>query len=396
MIYNLGKIAIIKGGKRIPKGEKLQEEKNDHPYLRIADFDGRNFSQKDLKYVPDNVFPDIRNYVINVGDIFLSIVGTIGIAKIINKSLDGANLTENAVKISPTDCVDRKYLELFLQSRTGQSEIASRIVGSTQPKLPIKNIKNIEIDLPTLSEQKKIAKKIDTLDRKIDLNNQINDNLLAQVRTYFDNLYKNADEAKTLKLSDLIQKTITGDWGKSNIEDGFNSKVSIIRGTDFDSIRNGGIGNAPVRFIKENSTKKKHLKANDILIEISGGSPTQSTGRSLIISKEIIKKFDNTLLGTNFTRCIRPKSENDSYLIESYLNFLYQRNVFFNYENGTTGIKNLDYKAVFNISLPDVRLSNKFNEYIFMAKKYYKAIQNNGNENLQLTKLKEIQLNKYF
>lgn len=396
MIYNLGKIAIIKGGKRIPKGEKLQEEKNDHPYLRIADFDGRNFSQKDLKYVPDNVFPDIRNYVINVGDIFLSIVGTIGIAKIINKSLDGANLTENAVKISPTDCVDRKYLELFLQSRTGQSEIASRIVGSTQPKLPIKNIKNIEIDLPTLSEQKKIAKKIDTLDRKIDLNNQINDNLLAQVRTYFDNLYKNAGEAKTLKLSDLIQKTITGDWGKSNIEDGFNSKVSIIRGTDFDSIRNGGIGNAPVRFIKENSTKKKHLKANDILIEISGGSPTQSTGRSLIISKEIIKKFDNTLLGTNFTRCIRPKSENDSYLIESYLNFLYQRNVFFNYENGTTGIKNLDYKAVFNISLPDVRLSNKFNEYIFMAKKYYKAIQNNGNENLQLTKLKEIQLNKYF
>lgn len=224
----------------------------------------------------------------------------------------------------------------------------------------------------------------------------INDNLLAQVRTYFDNLYKNAGEAKTLKLSDLIQKTITGDWGKSNIEDGFNSKVSIIRGTDFDSIRNGGIGNAPVRFIKENSTKKKHLKANDILIEISGGSPTQSTGRSLIISKEIIKKFDNTLLGTNFTRCIRPKSENDSYLIESYLNFLYQRNVFFNYENGTTGIKNLDYKAVFNISLPDVRLSNKFNEYIFMAKKYYKAIQNNGNENLQLTKLKEIQLNKYF
>ena len=189
MIYNLGKIAIIKGGKRIPKGEKLQEEKNDHPYLRIADFDGRNFSQKDLKYVPDNVFPDIRNYVINVGDIFLSIVGTIGIAKIINKSLDGANLTENAVKISPTDCVDRKYLELFLQSRTGQSEIASRIVGSTHPKLPIKNIKNIEIDLPTLSEQKKIAKKIDTLDRKIDLNNQINDNLANIKTTIFNHMF---------------------------------------------------------------------------------------------------------------------------------------------------------------------------------------------------------------
>ena len=70
--------------------------------------------------------------------------------------------------------------------------------------------------------------------------------------------------------------------------------------------------------------------------------------------------------------------------------------MFFNYENGTTGIKNLDYKAVFDINLPDVRLSNKFNAYIFMAKKYYRTIQNNGNENLQLTKLKETLLNKYF
>lgn len=224
----------------------------------------------------------------------------------------------------------------------------------------------------------------------------INDNLFAQVRACFENLFENTDETRTFKLSDLIQKTLAGDWGKANVEDRFNSKVSIIRGTDFDSIKNGGIGNAPVRFIKESSEKKKHLKANDILIEISGGSPTQSTGRSLLISNDIIKKFDNTLLGTNFTRCVRPASENDSYLIESYLNFLYQKNVFFNYENGTTGIKNLDYKAVFDINLPDVRLSNKFNAYIFMAKKYYRTIQNNGNENLQLTKLKETLLNKYF
>ncbi len=285
---------------------------------------------------------------------------------------------------------------LYFVMKTSKQDLEQIASGSTFKEVSTKVMSNFEVEIPDLDEQRKVLDYLLPITRKIEKNSRINDNLFAQVRACFENLFENTDETRTFKLSDLIQKTLAGDWGKANVEDRFNSKVSIIRGTDFDSIKNGGIGNAPVRFIKESSEKKKHLKANDILIEISGGSPTQSTGRSLLISNDIIKKFDNTLLGTNFTRCVRPASENDSYLIESYLNFLYQKNVFFNYENGTTGIKNLDYKAVFDINLPDVRLSNKFNAYIFMAKKYYRTIQNNGNENLQLTKLKETLLNKYF
>lgn len=50
-------------------------------------------------------------------------------------------------------------------------------VGSTQKKLPIKNIKKIKILLPNLEIQNKVVSNLQILDKKIALNNQINDNL---------------------------------------------------------------------------------------------------------------------------------------------------------------------------------------------------------------------------
>lgn len=179
MKFKLGDISTIKGGKRLPKGEKLQEIRNNHPYLRIVDFDGFDFNKRNLQYVPNNVFEKIQKYTISKDDIFLSIVGTIGIVALIGDELDRASLTENAVKITVSNQVNKNYLYYFLQSQLGQEQINSLSVGSTQKKLPIKNIKKIEIDLPSLAVQKGIAHKLRILDEKIKLNRKINDNLVA-------------------------------------------------------------------------------------------------------------------------------------------------------------------------------------------------------------------------
>ena len=175
----LSDIATIKGGKRMPKGYRLQSEKNNHPYLKIKDLHGMNFEQNSLEYVPDVVFPKIKNYIVNSGNIFLSIVGTIGLVAKIPVELDGASLTENAVKIIPKSSVNTDYLLYRLSSVKGQDSINSVSVGSTQKKLPIKNIKNIVVDLPDITIQNKIARNIGLLDRKLSLNKQINDNLAA-------------------------------------------------------------------------------------------------------------------------------------------------------------------------------------------------------------------------
>ena len=92
----IGAIASVKGGKRIPKGNKLVEYKTDHPYIRVTDFDNRSIATEQVKYIDEETFKLIRNYTISTQDVYISIAGTIGKVGIIPDDLDGANLTENA------------------------------------------------------------------------------------------------------------------------------------------------------------------------------------------------------------------------------------------------------------------------------------------------------------
>lgn len=134
----LDEIAHVKGGKRIPKGHKLTNKKTNHPYLRITDYSKNGLVNMDnLSYLEDSTFEKISKYIIEEGNIFLSIVGTIGIVDHINSELDGASLTENAVKIIIKDdkFYDSIFLSYYLKSSRGQFEINSRTVGSTQKNL---------------------------------------------------------------------------------------------------------------------------------------------------------------------------------------------------------------------------------------------------------------------
>ncbi|HDV6090287.1 TPA: restriction endonuclease subunit S, partial [Staphylococcus pseudintermedius] len=135
----LGEFCTVKGGKRLPKGTQLQESKTNHPYLRIKDFNNGNIDINNLMYISEEVFNKISNYTINKGNIFLSIVGTIGLVDVIEEELDKSSLTENAVKIYSNDekQLSTEFLSYFLKSTMGQHEISIRTVGSTQPKLAI-------------------------------------------------------------------------------------------------------------------------------------------------------------------------------------------------------------------------------------------------------------------
>lgn len=180
-IVKLGEIATIKGGKRLPKGINLTAEPNQHPYIRVRDLNNRHTLElnDDFEYVDDKTQKTIARYVVDSGDIVLSIVGTIGLVSIIGESLQSANLTENCVKITELSGVDRDYLYYYLKSEFGQAEISKGTVGAVQAKLPIKNIQAMKIFLPELDVQEKIARILSSIDNKIETNEKINDNLAA-------------------------------------------------------------------------------------------------------------------------------------------------------------------------------------------------------------------------
>lgn len=189
----LSEVANVKGGKRIPKGIGLINIPNGHPYIRVRDLNNKRLLELDnsYEYVDNETQKVISKYTVKTGDVVLSIVGTIGLVAIVGRTLDGANLTENCVKLSSFHGVNRDFLYYYLRSDYGQQEIRCGTVGAVQAKLPIKNIQNIAINLPEYTTQERIASLLLSIDRKIELNQKINDNLEQQAVTYFQELYIN-------------------------------------------------------------------------------------------------------------------------------------------------------------------------------------------------------------
>jgi len=187
----LGEVVEVKGGKRLPLGTALQQQKNSHPYLRITDIVDNVIQKDKLLYVPDSVFPSIKRYIVSDGDIILSIVGTIGSVSRIDSELHNASLTENCVKLTNFRLIDNIYLFHYLISREGQAEILGKNVGSTQPKLPIYNIEKINILLPPLPEQTAISAVLGSLDNKIELLREQNKTLESIAQAIFKEWFMN-------------------------------------------------------------------------------------------------------------------------------------------------------------------------------------------------------------
>lgn len=187
----LGEVANVKGGKRIPKGIGLINIPNGHPYIRVRDLNNKRLLELDnsYEYVDNETQKVISKYTVKTGDVVLSIVGTIGLVAIVGRTLDGANLTENCVKLSSFHGVNRDFLYYYLRSDCGQQEIRCGTVGAVQAKLPIKNIQNIAINLPDYTTQERIASLLLSIDRKIELNQKINDNLLRQAQALYKNRF---------------------------------------------------------------------------------------------------------------------------------------------------------------------------------------------------------------
>ena len=163
----LGTITTVLGGKRIPAGRKLSQEKTEHIYIRVSDMKESSVSTDNLQYVPDDIYPSISRYIINKEDVYITVAGTIGRIGKIPPELDGANLTENADRLV-FSFICQDWLIKCLQSMVVQTQITDVTTQVGQPKLAIKRIQEIQIPLPPLAEQKRIVEKIEQLFKEID------------------------------------------------------------------------------------------------------------------------------------------------------------------------------------------------------------------------------------
>ena len=194
----LGSVLNVKGGKRLPKEHNLIDIPTNHIYIRVTDMKNHTISSEKLKYITEDTFQLIKNYIINKDDLYLTIAGTIGNVGMVPDKFDGMNLTENAVKLTDIK-INKYYLLHIICSNYIQNQFVDKTNKVAQPKLAIERILTTLFPLPPLSEQQRIVDKLKELEP------YIND---------YDKVYEkieklNTDFPDSLKKS-ILQEAVQG------------------------------------------------------------------------------------------------------------------------------------------------------------------------------------------
>jgi type I restriction enzyme S subunit len=164
-VVTVGQVCDVRGGKRLTKGHALVEGATDHPYIRVVDFRDGTVDASALKFISDSTFKLISRYTISSDDVYLSIVGTIGLAGSVPIELSGASLTENAAKLCNLRDISKEFLSYLLNSKVVQRQIRSLLGKTSQPKLALFRIKKLLLTLPSLGEQKQIVSLLSAADQ---------------------------------------------------------------------------------------------------------------------------------------------------------------------------------------------------------------------------------------
>ena len=114
-----------------------------------------------------------------------------------------------------------------------------------------------------------------------------------------------------MKLIETIETFISGDWGNESHTEDTPCEVFCVRGADIEPIKNQDYNHIPKRYISKRSNENKLLQVGDIIVEKSGGSPTQSTGRVCLITPNLIEKLQSVDC-SNFCAAFRVKKEWDA------------------------------------------------------------------------------------
>ena len=287
---------------------------------------------------------------------------------------------------------DAKFIYYFLKTL----EWSKFTSASAVPGINRNTVHKEIVSLPDIETQRRIASTLSMFDEKIKINTEINDNLQQQAQALFKQWFVDNPDAISWKegtFSNLIEKTISGDWGKDSPSGNNTEMVYCIRGADIPEVRAGNKGKMPTRYILPKNYAAKQLVDGDIVVEISGGSPTQSTGRAAAVSDALLARYDKGMVCTNFCKALKPRAGYSMY-VYYYWQYLYDRDIFFSYENGTTGIKNLDINGFIETEPIVIAPEGLVEKFDAVCQTVFSKIYANGMENEHLALVRDTLLPK--
>ena len=385
-----------------PFGSQLHQE--DYvpvgtPIITVEHLGENRIIHRDLPRVSDYDRNRLSRYTLRQGDIVFSRVGSVDRRSLVRGVEEGWLFSGRCLRVRPdVNKIDPAYLSYFFGLPAFQEHIRAIAVGATMPSLNTQILGSVSIVYPPLPEQRAIAHILGTLDDKIELNRRMNETLEAMARAIFQDWFVDFGPVRA-KLEDrdpylppelwslfpdrlvdselgeipdgwevkvfgeLLDDVIGGDWGKDKADSTNTEAVSIIRGTDIPNLRNGGVGSVPLRYTTTKKAERRILQHGDIIIEVSGGSPTQPTGRSMLVTEDILERYPTTVVCASFCRRFRPRGWIEGLVAAQHLDFVNSIGKMWEYQLQSTGISNFQTKRFLeeeSIIWPGNHLADEF------------------------------------
>ena len=381
--------------------------------IRTLNFESNNFDSN-LIYINQNEYEYLSKSKVYPDDIIMNKIANPGSVYIMPDLKQPVSLAMNLFLIRFKSTLNQKFMYYLMHHN--EAYIKQFANGTTTKTITKDAVRDLKFYVPEKSIQQKIANVLSSLDSKIELNNKINKELEAMAKTLYDYWFVQFDfpnengkpykssggkmvYSKKLKreipegwevktISQLIGNNKGGDWGKEQEEGNYTQKVSCIRGADLNGLNGLGELNPPERFILDKNSNKI-LESHDLIVEISGGSPTQSTGRLSFVIDETITRFENPLICSNFCKSFSLENKKHLYYFIYMWNNLYDNSVLFGWEGKTSGIKNLlfdSFTQKYFILVPSEIINQKFYEKIDY---FHKMKQKNLKQNQELANLRD-------
>jgi len=394
----LGEVLQPKGYIRGPFGSALRRNELLNNGVPVYEQQHAIYGIRTFRFfISEEKFKEMRRFAVQTDDLIISCSGTIGKVSRIQKS-DGRGIISQALLLlrANKEKIHPLYLQYILSSKEGFNSIVSRSSGSVQVNIARREIiESIPLTLPTLPEQDKILAVLSSLDDKIDLLTQQNVILEALAQTYFQQ-WLETHKGDQRNVGDFLESTLGGEWGEDTASDSHPMPVYCLRGTDVAMLTTGLASKIPLRYIKPSKYERIILTSRDLILEISGGTDTQSTGRVTYINDRVKALFDLPIVFSNFCRCLRFKKEEYIYPFYLYIKGKWENDEFFNLENGSSGIHNLDYKTF----LYSTKYTDTFpcdEDFIVFSKyvsSFFEKIDRNKLQIITLQKLRDTLLPK--
>jgi len=361
------------------------------PLIRISNIREDSLVHDDLVFINNEKAAELDSYKVKENDLVISQRGTLGLAAKVDSKFDGAIISANFIAIKAIKELNPDYLKTFLSSDLGKRQLTRQTSGQVQTKLTTDDIKRIRIPVIPLNSQIKVAnlmqctyqlKKqkeaeaqtlLDSIDEyvlgELGIVASQGDNRTCFVvwakelkgkridpkaytskpKAILESIGKSKYPIRTVK--ELVAEQIAGYWGKDPAltENSENHILcNVIRNTDFDNNYNLDLEDVAQRLIPVESYERIKLRAGDILLEKSGGSPAQPVGRVALITKE-----HEGYAFSNFVQLLRiHKNECLPEYLFTYLRTIYRAGYMEYIQNQTTGIRNLILQEFMSIPVP--------------------------------------------